>query len=154
MRSKQVVTWSCIALTGHALARDEGILVMDSKATEKSLDDAPGGLEAGGLGDAKGLPGSAGQIDVVGARAARAKIHDGGLGLGAVVVDLNLSSAPWVARGTGHVVVGGSTLGVPEALGDGNNHHVVGEGLTASTGDARVVVDCDVDIGVASAGNS
>jgi hypothetical protein len=125
-----------------------------SRPRGRSLDDAPRGLEAGGLGDAKGLPGSAGQVDVVGALAAGAKVHDGSLGGGAVVVDLDLSSAPWVAGFTGHVVVGGSTLGVPEALGDGNNHHVVGEGLTASTGDARVVVDGDVDIRVASAGKA
>lgn len=119
---------------------------MARSASRTSLGKAPVGLETGGLGDTKSLPCSAGQVNVVKAFAARAQVHDGGLATLALVLNVDLSTAPWVAGGTSHDIVGGTTLGVPCTLGNGDNHHVVGEGLTAGTCGTGVVVDGDVDI--------
>lgn len=119
---------------------------MARSASRTSLGQAPVGLETGGLGDTKSLPCSAGQVNIVRAITARAHVHDGGLARLALVLNVDLSTAPWVAGGTSHDIVRGTTLGVPCTLGNGDNHHVVGEGLTAGTSGTVVVIDGDVDI--------
>jgi len=77
------------------------------------------------------------------ARAARAHVHDGSLDRLALVLNLDLLSAPWVGGLASHGVVGG---GSPSRLGNGNNHVVVVEGSAASTVSTVVVIDGDVDV--------
>jgi hypothetical protein len=113
----------------------------------------PRSLEAGllvQLGEL--LPCGKGKIDIL-TTAARAKVHDGGDDGVAVVVDLDLLSAPGVGSGTGHNVVSGLA---PERSGKGDDHVSVVELSTASTETTVVVIDghVNVGVGVASGGAS
>jgi hypothetical protein len=118
---------------------------------ERLGDLGPGGLEARLLVQTgKLLPCGEGEINV-GASATGAEIHDGGLDGVAVVLDLDLLSAPGVGGGTGHDVVGGRA---PGRGGKGNDHVGVVELGTASSETTVVVIDGHVNVGVlrASAG--
>jgi hypothetical protein len=103
----------------------------------------PRGLEAGLLvKTSELLPGSEGEIDVL-ASAAGAEIHDGGLDGVAVVLDLDLLSAPRVGGSTSHNVVGGLA---PGGRREGNDHVSVMKLGTASAEATVVVVDGHVDV--------
>lgn len=104
-------------------------------------------MVAGSLRQAKLRPDRAGEIDVVLVDAARAHVHDLGCGSLALVLNLDLLSAPWVGRLAGHDVVNASAHGVPGTDADGDDLGIIGLELTASTKVANVhVVDGNLDI--------
>jgi hypothetical protein len=87
-------------------------------------------------------PGGEGEINIL-ASAAGAEIHDGGLDGVAVVVDLDLLSAPGVGSSTSHNVVGGLA---PGGRGKGNDHVSVMKLGTAGAEATVVVVDGHVNV--------